>query len=101
MYYNIHGHTIAGRILFLVLIGLFHILLPMPGSTSDVTKHAHKMAAACEQELKTLEKELEQLEAEINPVLDDNAVVALCYLLSKSVDVMKSVDQVSYNNYSK
>ncbi|XP_064405397.1 uncharacterized protein LOC135350513 isoform X3 [Halichondria panicea] len=63
------------------------------GSTSDVTKHAHKMAAACEQELKTLEKELEQLEAEINPVLDDNAVVALCYLLSKSVDVMKSVDQ--------
>ncbi len=54
------------------------------------------MAAACEQELKTLEKELEQLEAEINPVLDDNAVVALCYLLSKSVDVMKMVDQVSY-----
>ena len=64
------------------------------GSTSEVTQHAHKMAAVCDQELKALEKELEQLEAEINPVLDDNAVVALCYLLGKSIDVMKSIDQV-------
>ena len=52
------------------------------------------MATVCDQELKTLEKELEQLEAEINPVLDDNAVVALCYLFGKSIEVMKSVDQV-------
>jgi len=44
--------------------------------------------------LKTSEKDLEQLEAEINPVLDDNAVVALCYLLGKSVEVMKAVEQV-------
>ena len=69
---------------------LFSIL----GSTSEVTQHARKMADLCEQELKGLEKELEQLEAEINPVLDDNAVVALCYLLGKAVDVMKSVNEV-------
>ncbi len=65
------------------------------GSTSDVTQHARNVAVVCEQEMKAMEKDLEQLEAEINPVLDDNAVVALCYLLSKSIEVMKSVDQVS------
>ena len=59
-----------------------------------MTQHARQMATVCDQELKALEKELEQLEAEINPVLDDNAVVALCYLFGKSIEVMKGVDQV-------
>ena len=41
-----------------------------------------------------METELEQLEAEINPALDDNALVAFNYVLSKVVASMKEVPEV-------
>ena len=63
--------------------------------SSDVTKHARLVAEVCEQELAKIETELEQLEAEINPALDDNALVAFSYVLSKVVDTMKQVPEVS------
>ena len=46
-----------------------------------------------------MEKELEQLETEINPALDDDAQVALSYLLGKTVDAMKAVPDVSLLTY--
>ena len=49
----------------------------------------------CEEELKKLDLELEQLEAEINPALDDNALVAFSYVLGKVVDCMKEFPDVS------
>jgi len=65
------------------------------GSHSDVTKHARRMAEVCNEELQKLETELEQLETEINPALDDNALVAFNYVLSKVVASMKHVPEVS------
>lgn len=65
------------------------------GMSSEVTKHAQLVAEVCEQELAKIESELEQLEAEINPALDDNALVAFSYVLSKVVDAMKQVPEVS------
>lgn len=56
---------------------------------SEVTKHAQLVAEVCEQELAKLETDLEQLEAEINPALDDNALVAFSYVLGTVVDAMK------------
>lgn len=53
------------------------------------------MLEMCEAEVKKVERELEQLEAEINPALDDNALVAFSYLLSKVIDEMKSVPEVN------
>ena len=55
------------------------------------------MAEVCEEELAKLQVELEQLEAEINPALDDNALVAFSYVLGKTVDCMKAVPDVSYS----
>ena len=55
------------------------------------------MLETCEEEVKKVERELEQLEAEINPALDDNALVAFSYLLSKVIDEMKSVPEVYYS----
>ena len=52
------------------------------------------MLEACEAEEKKVKRELEQLEAEINPVLDDNALVAFSYLLTKVIDEMRSVPEV-------
>lgn len=66
------------------------------GMKSDVTKHAQLVADLCEQELAKMETELEQLETEINPALDDNALVAFSYVLGKVVDTMKQVPEVSY-----
>ena len=60
-----------------------------------MTASAHKMLEMCEAEVKKVERELEQLEAEINPALDDNALVAFSYLLSKVIDEMKSVPEVN------
>lgn len=57
--------------------------------SSEVTKHAKLVAEACEQEMAKQEVELEQLEAEINPALDDNALVAFSYVLGTVVDAMK------------
>ena len=65
------------------------------GSDSEVTGSAQKMLEACEEEMRKAERELEQLEAEINPALDDNALVAFSYLLSKVVDEMRAVPDVS------
>lgn len=65
------------------------------GMTSEVTKHARLVADVCEQELGKIETELEQLETEINPALDDNALVAFSYVLGKVVDTMKQVPEVS------
>ena len=62
---------------------------------SDVTKHAQLVAELCEEELAKLETELEQLEAEINPALDDNALVAFSYVLGTVVDAMKKGPDVS------
>ena len=67
----------------------------LAGSDSEVTGSAQKMLEACEEEMKKVERELEQLEAEINPALDDNAMVAFSYLLSKVVDEMRAVSDVS------
>ena len=53
------------------------------------------MLEACEVEMKKSEKELEQLEAEINPALDENAMVAFSYLLSKIIDEMRAVPDVN------
>jgi hypothetical protein len=53
------------------------------------------MLEACQEEMTKAEGELEQLEAEINPALDDNALVAFSYLLSKIVDEMRAVPDVS------
>ena len=55
------------------------------------------MAEVCEEELAKLETELEQLEAEINPALDDNALVAFSYVLGTVVDCMKGVPDVSHH----
>ena len=41
------------------------------------------------------EKELEQLEAEINPALNDDPQVALSYLLTKAIDNMKAIPEVT------
>ena len=49
----------------------------------------------CNDELQKLEIELEQLEAEINPALDNNALVAFNYVLSKVVASMKQVPEVT------
>ncbi len=65
------------------------------GSDSEVTGSAQKMLEACQEEMTKAEGELEQLEAEINPALDDNALVAFSYLLSKIVDEMRAVPDVS------
>ena len=65
----------------------------LTGMNSDVTKHAQLVAEVCEQELAKLESELEQLEAEINPALDDNALVALSYVLGTIVDAMKILNR--------
>lgn len=70
------------------------------GSDSEVTGSAQKMLEACEEEMRKVERELEQLEAEINPALDDNALVAFSYLLSKVVDEMKAVPDVSPCTYN-
>lgn len=67
----------------------------LTGMNSDVTKHAQLVAEVCEQELAKLETELEQLEAEINPALDDNALVAFSYVLGTVVDAMKKAPDVS------
>ena len=64
------------------------------GADSDVTKHAHKLLKVCAEEVSKVEGDLEQLETEINPLLDDNALVALSYVLGKAVDIMKSVPEV-------
>ncbi len=42
-----------------------------------------------------VEKELEQLEQEINPALDENAQVALSFILGKATEAMKAVPDVS------
>ena len=52
------------------------------------------MTEVCDEELHKLEVELEQLEAEINPALDDNALVAFSYVLGKIVASMKEVPEV-------
>ena len=65
------------------------------GADSEVTGSAQKMLEACEVEMKKVERELEQLEAEINPALDDNAMVAFSYLLTKVIDEMRAVPDVS------
>lgn len=65
------------------------------GADSEVTGSAQKMLEACEVEMKKSEKELEQLEAEINPALDENAMVAFSYLLSKIIDEMRAVPDVN------
>ena len=67
----------------------------LAGSDSEVTGSAQKMLEACEEEMRKIERELEQLEAEINPALDDNALVAFSYLLSKAVDEMRAVPEVN------
>ena len=41
------------------------------------------------------DKELEQLEAKINPALDTNAQVALSYIMGKVVEAMRNVPDVS------
>ena len=64
------------------------------GPQSEVTKHAQRMAEICDEELHKVEVELEQLEAEINPALDDNALVAFSYILGKVVITMKEVPEV-------
>lgn len=63
-----------------------------------MTKHAQLLADICEQELSKIKTELEQLETEINPALDDNALVAFSYVLGKVVDTMKAVPDVSSNS---
>lgn len=70
-------------------------LVAAAGSDSEVTGSAQKMLEACEEEMRKVERELEQLEAEINPALDDNALVAFSYLLSKIVDEMRAVPEVN------
>lgn len=65
------------------------------GMNSEVTHHAQLVAEVCELELAKIETDLEQLEAEINPALDDNALVAFSYVLGKAVDTMKKVPDVS------
>lgn len=62
-----------------------------------MTRHAQLVAEVCDQELAKVESELEQLEAEINPALDDNALVAFSYILGKVVDAMKKVPDVSHH----
>lgn len=64
------------------------------GMSSEVTRHAQMVADICEQEIAKVETELDQLEAEINPALDDNALVALSYVLGTVVDAMKQVPEV-------
>ena len=59
------------------------------------------VAEVCEQEMAKVESELDQLEAEINPALDDNALVALSYVLGTVVDAMKQVPEVSHANLAK
>lgn len=66
----------------------------LTGMSSDVTRHAQMLAEVCEQEMGKLEVELEQLEAEINPALDDNALVAFSYVLGTVVEAMKKVPEV-------
>ena len=61
------------------------------GSDSEVNGSAQKMLEACEDQVKKVERELEQLEAEINPALDDSALVAFSYLLTKVIDEMRAV----------
>ena len=41
------------------------------------------------------DKELEQLEAEINPTLADDPQVALTYLFTKAIETMKSNPEAS------
>ena len=62
--------------------------------SSEVTKHAQLVAEVCEQEIAKVESELDQLETEINPALDDNALVAFSYVLGTVVDAMKQVPEV-------
>ena len=69
--------------------------ISVTGADSEVTGSAQKMLEACEVEMKKVERELEQLEAEINPALDDNAMVAFSYLLTKVIDEMQAVPDVS------
>lgn len=40
------------------------------------------------------EREMEQLEAEINPALDDDPQIALSYLFTKAIDAMKANSEV-------
>ena len=82
----------------LVLLTNLHATLT--GMSSEVTRHAQLVAQVCEQELAKIETELEQLEAEINPALDDNALVAFSYVLGKAVDTMKKVPDVSTSWHS-
>lgn len=63
---------------------------------SDVTKHARLLVEVCELEVKKVETELEQLESEINPALDNNALVAFSYVLSRVVESMKRVPDVCH-----
>ncbi|CAI8041551.1 Transcription initiation factor TFIID subunit 1 [Geodia barretti] len=60
------------------------------GFKSELTRRAQKMLDMCAEEVKKYEKELEQLEVEINPALADDPQVALSYLFTKAVETMKS-----------
>ena len=42
---------------------------------------------------------MEQLEAEINPALDDDPLVALSYLFTKTIDTMKSSPEVHIDHH--
>jgi transcription initiation factor TFIID subunit 1 len=61
------------------------------GFTSELTKTAQKLLESCNEEIKQNDKELEQLEHEINPLLGDDPQAAISFLCRKCVERMKTV----------
>ena len=72
-----NGHMIDNVLKFIIVL--------LTCTTSHITLTHHTQA----------QKELEQLEQEINPALDDNALVAFSFFLSKVVNAMATVPDVS------
>ena len=86
----------------------------MTGFKSELTRRAQKMLEMCAEEMGKVcgvccvlcevcvpvqcDKELEQLEAEINPTLADDPQVALTYLFTKAIETMKSNPEASWTD---
>ncbi|RDD46850.1 Transcription initiation factor TFIID subunit 1 [Trichoplax sp. H2] len=61
------------------------------GGDSPFTKTAQEMFSVCTDELEKKDKEISQLERELNPLLDDDPEVGISWLFEHTVMQMKSV----------
>eukprot|EP00731_Ephydatia_muelleri_P031270 Em0022g784a len=88
---NVRKHEYISRQQFMEHVNLIvNNCITYNGFNSDLSKNAQRMLEICVQEMKEVDKELEQLEQEINPTLGDDPQVALSYLFGKVVEEIKA-----------